>query len=366
MTSPSLLEKIDRSARIFAGPLTVFFLLPYFMVLLVLGTVSQKDLGLYDAVQTYIYQFIVWMGPIPLPGGGMVLSVIFAALFIKFIFYSPWRWDKGGIILSHLSILLLLAGGLLTAITAKEGFMIIAEGEQSNAYSDYFQRVLSIETDNGQTRLIPFDTVQDGETINLENAGISLRVLRKCDNCDVQSPSGAFDNLKGLAENMELSVAPSEKSREENFSGMMFEAIENDQSLGTWLVMEDINRTPAIPGTVISIKRAQTPLPFAIRLNDFRKIDYPGTSKASDYESRLSLIDEDINWPVTVRMNEPLRYGGYVFYQSSFDQSGGQEITVLNVVKNSGRIFPYVSSFVLFLGLMFHSWVRLRKRALVT
>ena len=58
-------------------------------------------------------------------------------------------------------------------------------------------------------------------------------------------------------------------------------------------------------------------------------------------------------------MNQPLRYKGYTFYQSSFFESSEGEMTVLAAVKNYGRLFPYISSIVMCFGLMVHLVLRL-------
>jgi len=66
-------------------------------------------------------------------------------------------------------------------------------------------------------------------------------------------------------------------------------------------------------------------------------------------------------------MNEPLRYKGYTFYQASFSQSESGETSILAVVKNYGRLFPYISSIIMSIGLLIHLLIKLpkliRKRA---
>ena len=54
-----------------------------------------------------------------------------------------------------------------------------------------------------------------------------------------------------------------------------------------------------------------------------------------------------------IQMNDPLRYRGYTFYQASFMQ-GETETTILAVVKNVGRLFPYISSIIMCIGLLIH------------
>ena len=72
-------------------------------------------------------------------------------------------------------------------------------------------------------------------------------------------------------------------------------------------------------------------LPFSIRLHDFIMDRYPGTNSASSYASEVTLIDRRKNLEKDHRifMNNILNYGGYRFFQSSFDKD--EMGTVLSV-----------------------------------
>lgn len=63
-------------------------------------------------------------------------------------------------------------------------------------------------------------------------------------------------------------------------------------------------------------------LPFSLRLNDFILDRYPGSNSPSGYKSDIVLIDNSagIEKPFTIFMNNILKYNGYRFYQSSYDQ----------------------------------------------
>jgi cytochrome c-type biogenesis protein CcsB len=63
-------------------------------------------------------------------------------------------------------------------------------------------------------------------------------------------------------------------------------------------------------------------LPFGLHLKDFIMEKYPGTNSASSYASEVVLIDPQKNLERNERifMNNILDYGGYRFFQSSFDQ----------------------------------------------
>jgi hypothetical protein len=54
-----------------------------------------------------------------------------------------------------------------------------------------------------------------------------------------------------------------------------------------------------------------------------------------------------------IKMNDPLRYAGETFYQADFDKNT-EKGTVLQVVRNPGWLIPYVSCFLVTLGLVIH------------
>ncbi len=80
---------------------------------------------------------------------------------------------------------------------------------------------------------------------------------------------------------------------------------------------------------------------------------------AKSYTSTLMVTDGATSWPAIIRMNDPLRYRGYTLYQSGFDTSGDKPYTVLVAVENKGRIFPYLATLIITLGLIFHLGVTL-------
>ena len=51
-------------------------------------------------------------------------------------------------------------------------------------------------------------------------------------------------------------------------------------------------------------------------------------------------------------MNNPLRYAGETFYQSSFEP--GRNLTVLQVVRNRGWMIPYLTCMFVGVGLTVH------------
>ncbi|MFD0836613.1 cytochrome c biogenesis protein CcsA [Mariniflexile aquimaris] len=94
-------------------------------------------------------------------------------------------------------------------------------------------------------------------------------------------------------------------------------------------------------------------LPFAIKLNDFEAERYPGTEKGySSFSSQVTVIDEKAeSFDYKIYMNNILDYGGYRFFQSSFDPD--EKGTVLSVNHDYwGTLLTYIGYFLLYFGLM--------------
>lgn len=349
--------------RKMASPSILFFALPWLMVLLATGTVAQKEMGLFHAQRTFFSSWVLWLGPFPLPGTYTALAFITACLLSKFLLFSPWRIRQAGIVLTHLGVLVLLLGGMVTALTQKEGFIAIREGESAAAVSDYHARVLKVRKNGEDFIAAPFETL--GEGAKIEGLPFGLSVRRTCGNCRVVP--AREEGGKGFAENIALRDAPPEREAEANLSGVDFavKGAPDDQD-GHYIVMEDIPHTPEITAGEdsyqISIGRAQRALPFAIKLNDFRRDMHPGTNMAKGFASDVVVRDGGAEWPYTISMNEPMRYKGYTFYQSSFSIRPDGEYTILSAVENKGRIFPYLASAIVFAGLLLHIVLRLLGR----
>lgn len=109
----------------------------------------------------------------------------------------------------------------------------------------------------------------------------------------------------------------------------------------------------------IILRRKRTYLPFSIELIDFKKILHPGTDIPKSYSSDIILIENGVTRKIRIQMNEPLRHKGYTFFQSSFVEGPDNETSIFAVVKNYGRLFPYISSIIMGVGLLFHLFQKL-------
>jgi hypothetical protein len=64
-----------------------------------------------------------------------------------------------------------------------------------------------------------------------------------------------------------------------------------------------------------------------------------------------------------IEVNHPLHYGGYHFYQHSYDQQGGR-YTVLSISSDSGLEVAWAGFILLGGGAFWQMWVRPAVRAL--
>ncbi|MDZ7741544.1 MAG: cytochrome c biogenesis protein CcsA [Bacteroidota bacterium] len=95
-------------------------------------------------------------------------------------------------------------------------------------------------------------------------------------------------------------------------------------------------------------------LPFRLELVDFQLERYPGSESPSSYASDVILIDEDkgVREPRRIFMNNVLNYGGYRFFQSSYDQD--EKGTILSVNHDFwGTLITYLGYFLLAAGMIY-------------
>lgn len=352
-----------------AGPRMVFYILPWLMLLLILGTISQRYIGLYESERLFFSAWWVWFGPIPMPGTYPTLGLLALGLTAKLILKSPWKKAQAGIILTHIGALCLLAGGLITALTAEEGYITLAKGETVTTVSDYHQRELAIFKNGKLWHAIPHQQLHDGMVIAPKGLPFKLKITTYCRHCIPQPQSTASAKHRGITDKIALIPAPLQKEDENNLTGVVFEISGTDEAQdGLYLVYEPTPHQPEIiigeDSYHIAIGKNQRPLPFSVRLEKFQKFTHPGTEMASEYQSDVTIIEASgLEWKQSIRMNEPLRTHGYTLYQSSFIDARGELMSVIAVVKNHGFAFPYIASLIMSIGLILHVRIRRKKVA---
>jgi hypothetical protein len=175
------------------------------------------------------------------------------------------------------------------------------------------------------------------------------------------------DGAEMIAEPAPITYKPDEN----NWPTSYVELTGPEGSLGIWLVsaMLEAPQTFTYQGHTwqLALRARRDYLPFTIRLDRFTHEIYPGTDIPKNFASIIRLHSDDgrDDRAVHISMNNPLRYGGFAFYQAGY--ANNDRTSVLEAVRNPGWRIPYLSCLLIALGLILQFGLSLfgffRKRA---
>ena len=351
------------------SPKIFVYLVIWLMFLVFFGTIAQRDSGLYLVQLDYFSSWIKWFGPIPTPSAKFTMLLMTLNLSSYFFRDHIWKIQKIGITITHSGVLLLLLGGGLTSLFSIEGSMIIDEGKRSNFFENYYNKeFVIINRDNNQyDEYTIFDeqSLYRGALLNSKTIPFDIEVLDYYVNCNpVQRVYLGNENFQGMAKNFYLQELKSEKEYEKNRPGIIYEIRGKDSTQYDGIYILFMGQT--IPQNFglfeVKLRPYRTYLPFEIEMIDFEKEMHPGTNVAKSFSSEINLIEDGVSRKVLIEMNAPLRHSNYTFYQASFIEEEDKQTSVLATVKNYGRMFPYISSIIMCIGILFHMLVMLFKK----
>jgi len=351
--------------KFLSNPNIFVFAIAWMIILVVWGTIAQRDLGLYQAQQLFFSNWIGWLGFIPFPSGRLLMLLMFLNLLFYFFRPNIFKMSKLGVTITHIGAMLLLFGGGITAYYSQEGRMAIAENEMSNYFEDYYNKELIIVNSYSQdydeyTTFNELILYENNILLNPLTIPFEIKVLKFFKNCEPMRRDYLGDkNSHGLAKNFYLEELDIDKEYERNIGGVIVEIIGSDiKNNGIYIVFQGqpLRQSIIYNGNkfYLELRNKRTYLPFEIELVDFKKILHPSTDIPKSFSSDINLIENSIPRHVLIKMNEPLRHRGYTFYQSSFFEGEFSDISVLAVVENYGRLFPYISSIIMCIGILLH------------
>ena len=364
--------KLDKFLKVVMSPKIFSYTLIWLIILVFFGTIAQKNIGLYASQMKYFSSFFfLFLGFIPLPGGRLVLLIVTINLFSSLFKSKLWQLKKIGIIIVHLGGLLLLIGGGLTAYFSSEGNMVIAEGETSNYVDDYHDMELAFVNnslkDSLEYTVVDELLLKEGNRFNIFENGPEIYIISNIQNVRIENRISPADSIyKGLLEKFVLLPKIPDPENTQNRPALIYKidgtSNDSDGIYGLFLGqgMKDSFQIKE-QEYHSEYRRKRTYVPFDIELIDFEKIMHPGTNVAKSFSSDVNLIKNGISRRTLIKMNEPLRYKGYTFFQASFIDDRDKETTVLATVKNYGRLFPYISSIIMSVGLLIHLLLSLPK-----
>ncbi|MBL9200246.1 MAG: cytochrome c biogenesis protein ResB [Opitutaceae bacterium] len=378
-----------RTARDFLVSLKLtVVLLALGLILVFAATLDQVNLGIWGIQEKWFRTFVVVqpMGAggtsVPIfPGGyaigGLLLLNLIASHFYRFAF----TWRKAGIQFTHLGVILLLIGELLSGLWQEDYRMQLHEGETKNFSEHHLNNELAIiDTTNpahDEVVAIPEEIIARKEAI--QHAKLPFRIVIKeyFPNSDLAMRDAGSTRPPQATMGIGMSVAATSqpltyKQNERNMPAASVELVGTSGSIGTWLVSTSFSphsRAPFLQAPQafthegrtyrIALRWTRSYKPFSFQLLKVTHDVYPGTDTPKNFSSRLLLKTPDgrEDREVLIYMNNPLRYGGYTFYQHQMDSAQG--MTGLQAVKNPSWLLPYVACTMMTFGLLWQFMIHL-------
>jgi hypothetical protein len=340
-----------------------------------LGTLEQVEYGLFEVQKKYFESLFLLHDfggfQLPLPGAGLVLGLLFVNLLLGGIVRLRKGWSMAGILITHLGIALMLVSGFVKLFFSEDGHVTLYEGQSASTFQSYYRWELAISEDLGngraRERVVPQEDFSDalsGAPVTLRAAGLpfALELEHFLPNCSPLPKGPMFDVELPVVDGFFLQAHPKDKEAERNIAGLYATAVGADgrrQQGILWGAM-------AAPWTVstpegrfaVELRKERYPMPFTVRLEDFTKLDHPGTDMARAFSSDVTVIEGQTSRPVRIEMNHPLRDGGLVLFQASWGPAGAPPGTplfsTLSVVRNPADHWPLYSCIVIAAGLLLH------------
>jgi len=370
-------------------------LLVFSMVLVFAATLDQVNLGIWAVQEKYFRSFVIYTqaGKFALPifpGGYAVGGLLLANLIAAHVYRFAFAWRKSGILLTHLGLIVLLIGELLTGLWQEDFHLRVTEGETKNYAESFRQHELVVidATNAGYDDVVAIPDALVARKTPVQHAKLPFRLTPKAyyPNSSLHMrPKGteavAGDTTPaantGVGSHVVASPQPvTHRSDERNLPSVVIELVGAAGPLGTYLVSAHLPQAQTFTHEgrtwkiALRLKRAYQP--FSLTLLKFSHDRYAGTDIPKNFSSRLRLAaaDGSENREVLIYMNNPLRHGGLTFYQAGFEND--DRTTVLQVVRNPSWLMPYIACALMTLGLVVQfgvhlfGFVRRRRPAVAT
>jgi hypothetical protein len=312
------------------------------------------------------------------PGGYTLMAILFVNLLCGGIVRIRKSPKTIGVIISHFAILFMIAAGAVSFHFAKEGNMNLREGETSDEFLSFHDRVIEIEKVQADPKAKRSALVIDaskfndltagkGRTFTSEGLPFDLLITNWKRNAQPKrdADGGRSDAVDGyyIQEISTLDETGAAMADEQLASACV--AIAKDKKTGAeqkGILWE----FAAAPWTVtvgddkylVSLVHRTYKLPFAIRLDQTEQEKHPGTERARRFTSKVTKLSGSHEEMRVITMNEPVRSEGYAVFQQTFDdgtRSGsGVKSSGFQIVENPSDHWPLISCIIVAEGLLLH------------
>jgi hypothetical protein len=307
------------------------------------------------------------------PGGVIVGSLFVANLVVAQISRVKLSWRKIGLWISHAGLILLVSGEFISAVLQVDGQMTVEEGQTVNYVESTREIELTI-TDTTDAKSddvygVPESLMREGSMVPIPGTPVSVQIKRFVRNAQLSNrgpgESGSLANRGVGASVTVVELPPVAHDEELNQTAIFVEPWAGGRSYGTWLVSSALGAPQAFTHEgrtyTLAMHRRREYLPYAITLKDFSHDVYPGTDIPKNFSSLVHVDNPERKEArdVLIYMNQPLRYEGKTYYQSSFGKN--DTLSIFQVVENPGWVIPYLSCVLVTLGLLIHFAFALRR-----
>jgi hypothetical protein len=352
------------------------------------GTLGQTSDGLYVAQERYFKSWFSYWTPhgaafpvVPLPGGYLLGTLLLINLIVAHFTRFKWTWSKSGIFLTHIGIMLLLLGQLVTDKFARETIMSFREGDTRNYSESSMHFELAFLRSAGSNTLdqvvaIPAVRLKPGDELHHELLPFGIRVKEAYENARIRLRAPVMDSnrppaaTQGVGARIVIDAQPPTRTMDaRNVPAAVIE-LSGPSNLGTWAVSGELKpQTVTVEGTEwrLEYRSVRDYKPFALTLLKTTHETYPGTDIPKNFQSRVRLRNTESHEDreVDIYMNSPLRYGGYTFFQYQMGKEqladGGRGTSALQVVRNPSWITPYLGCILVGVGLLVQFLMHLTK-----
>ena len=344
------------------------------LILTFVGTLEQVDHGIYDVQHKYFNSiFLVhhFFGkiPIPMPGGGVLLVILFLNLVCGGIVRIRKYWSNIGILIVHLGMGFMLISAFVTHFFMADGHMTLYEGERSDVFVSYFdwEFVIMEPLSDGETKeyMVPVSQVaaEGGVEIFKDDLPLDIHVSNFQRNSSVLPKGPMFDVNVPVIDGYFLNALPPTKEAEQNAPGAYISLVSKrtpERHEGLIWGGQRYPWTVEIEGRQWSFhfRKKQSKVPFTIVLDKFTRELHPGTSIPKVFMSDVTKIEDGVGRSINISMNEPLRHKGFTFFQSGWGPAnarpGDTLFSTFAVVKNPADKYPLYACIVIGTGLFIH------------
>ncbi|MDX1681007.1 MAG: cytochrome c biogenesis protein ResB [Akkermansiaceae bacterium] len=310
--------------------------------------------------------------PLVLPSGYWVGALLLINLILGGVVRARKGWSQAGNLVAHSGIILMLVAGGVAHHFEERGNMAIEPGDMNDAAQDYHEHVVEIlELDEageiGTIHVIRGEHIMDltegrSRIIRLPDLPFDLQLAGYVENGYPRHQHERAPRLKErVVDGYYIEELEPKTQAELNHGAIYGRMIHSDGNKGAPFILSGLSFYPHTlehEGKLyaVQMRKRLWPMPFALRLDDFTAEFHPGTRRPSKFVSEVTRIEGDARSQATIRMNQPLRYGGLTFYQASYGpQDAGPEdemYTVLEVVSNPADKWPEYALYIVTVGLL--------------